>query len=83
LAAQEALILLTDLAHTLLAGCRGWMFQDSPCAHAGIYQIVKELFPIPGKVMMEEGQLVQWRLKASHPLAKPMLACLTRLFDAF
>ncbi len=83
LAAQEALILLTDLAHNLLAWSRGWMFQDSPFAHAGIYRIVKELFPIPGKVMIEEGQLVKLRLKASHPLAKPMLACLTRLFDAF
>jgi hypothetical protein len=30
LAAQEALILLTDLAHNLLAWSRGWMFHDSP-----------------------------------------------------
>ena len=83
LAAPEALVLLTDLAHHLLAWSRGWMFQDSPCAPAGIYRIVNERLPMPGKVMIEEGQLVTLRLKASHPLAKPMLACLTRLFDAF
>ena len=83
LAAQEALVLLTDLAHNLLAWTRDWMLHDSPFADAGIYRIVKELLPIPGKVVMEEGQLVKLRLKQSHPLAKPMLVCLTRLFDQF
>ena len=83
LAAQEALVVLTDLAHNLLAWTRGWMFRDSPFADAGIYRIVKELFPIPGKVMVEEGQIVKLRLKASHPLAQPMLTCLTRLFEPF
>jgi Transposase DDE domain group 1 len=83
LAAQEALVLLTDLAHNLLAWTRDWMFQDSPFADAGIYRIVKELLPIPGKVVVAAGQLVKLRLKQSHPLAKPMLVCLTRLFDQF
>jgi hypothetical protein len=73
--------LLTDLAHNLLAWTRDWIFRDSPLADAGIYRIVKELSPIPGKVMVEKGQIVKLRLKTSHPLAKPMLACLTRLFD--
>ena len=82
LAAQAALIVLTDCAPKLLAWSRGGLVQESPFAHAGSYRSVKELFPIPGKVRMEEGQLVQLRLKASHPLAKPMLTCLPRLFDA-
>ena len=83
LAAQEALVLLTDLAHNLLAWSQGWLFRDSPFAEAGIYRIIKELFPISGKVTVEEGQIVKLRLKGSHPCAKPMLACLTRLFDRF
>ena len=83
LAAQEALVWLTDLAHHLLAWTRDGLFRDSPLADAGIYRRVKELFPIPGKVMVEGGQLVKLRLKTSHPLAKPMLACLTRSFDRF
>jgi hypothetical protein len=83
LAAQEALVLLTDLAHNLLAWTRDWIFQGSPFAEAGIYRIIKELLPIPGQVVVEEGQLVKLRLKESHPLAKPMLVCLTRLFDQF
>jgi hypothetical protein len=82
-AAQEALGVLTDLAHNLLAWTREWIFRDSPFADAGIYRMVKELFPIPGNVMVEEGPIVTWRLKTSHPLTKPMLACLTRLFDRF
>jgi Transposase DDE domain group 1 len=83
LAAQEALVLLTDLAHNLLAWTREWIFRDSPFADAGIYRMVKELLPIPGRVVVEEGQIVKLRLKASHPLAKPMLVCLARLFDRF
>lgn len=83
LAAQEALVLLTDLAHNLLAWTRGWLFGNSPFADAGLYRIIKELFPIPGKILVQEGRIVKLRLKASHPLAKPVLACLTRLFDQF
>jgi Transposase DDE domain group 1 len=83
LAAQEALVLLTDLAHNLLAWTREWIFRDSPFADAGIYRMIKELLPIPGKIVVTEGQIVKLRLKASHPLAKPMLARLTRSFDRF
>jgi hypothetical protein len=83
LAAQAALVLLTDLAHHLLAWTREWIFRDSPVVEAGIYRMVKERLPIPGKVVVEEGHLVKCRLKTSHPLAQPMLVCLARLFDRF
>jgi hypothetical protein len=83
LAAQEALVSLTDLAHNLLAWTRGWIFRDSPFADADICRMVKELSPIPGTVVVTEGQIVKWRLKASHPLAKLMSACLARLSDRF
>jgi hypothetical protein len=83
LAAQEALVLRTALAHNLLAWTREWIFRDSPFADAGIHRMVKDLLPIPGKVVIEEGRLVKLRLKTSHPLAKPMLVCLARLFERF
>lgn len=83
LAAQEALVLLTDLAHNLLAWTREWIFRDSPFVDAGIYRMVNELLPIPGKVVVEEGHIVKRRLQTSHPLAKPMLVCFARLFDRF
>jgi hypothetical protein len=59
LTAQKALVLLTDLAHNLLAWTCDWRFHGSPSADAGIYRMVKDLFPIPGKVMVEEGQIVK------------------------
>jgi len=83
LAAQEALVLLTDLAHNLLAWTREWIFRDSPFADAGIYRMVKELLPIPGKVVIDEGHSVTLQLQTSHPLAEPILVCLARLFDRF
>jgi hypothetical protein len=83
LAAQEALILLTELAHNLLAWTRGWMCGGSPFADAGIYRLIKELLPIPGEVTVQGGQVVKLRLKESHPFARPMLACLTRFFEQF
>jgi hypothetical protein len=69
--------------YRLLAWTREWIFRDSPLADAGIYRMVKELLPIPGKVVIDEGHIVKLRLKPSHPLAKPMLVCLARLFDRF
>jgi hypothetical protein len=39
--------------------------------------------PIPGKVMFEDDQLVKVRLQATHPLAKPVLACLSRILAEF
>jgi hypothetical protein len=83
LAAQEALVWLTDLAHTLLAWTREGSFRESPFADAGIYRMVKELWPSPGTVGVAEGHIVKLRLKASHPLATPMLVCLARLLARF
>jgi hypothetical protein len=59
LAAQEALVVLTDLAHNRLAWTRGWLFGNSPVADAGRYRIIKELFPIPGKILGPEGRIVK------------------------
>jgi hypothetical protein len=81
LAAQAALVWLTDVAHNRLAWSRGWRFRHAPVAEAGIDRRVNELVPIPGQVRGEAGPIVKWRLKASHPLAKPMLACLTRVCE--
>jgi hypothetical protein len=61
--------LLTDVTHNLLAWTCGWLVRPSPFAEAGMYRMVNELFPIPGRVRVHEGQLVKLRLKASHPLA--------------
>jgi hypothetical protein len=79
LAAQEALVLLTDLAHNLVAGLRREMLADSPFADYGPYRIVKELLCIPGKAVVKDGELVQLRLWQSHPHSALILPCLERL----
>src|SRR2546430_13884157 len=42
-----------------------------------------KIMPIPGKVMFKDDQLVKVRLQATHPLAKPVLACLSRILAEF
>ena len=49
----------------------------------GIYFIVNEILTIPGKLLFQDRQLVKLRLKATHPLAKPVLACLARILREF
>jgi len=81
--AQEALVLLTDLAHNILAWtCHVWAAQPE-IGDIGIYSIVHKIMPIPGQVMFEDDQLVKVRLQATHPLAKPVLACLSRMLAEF
>src|SRR5512132_1818867 len=79
LAAQEAVVWRTDLAHHLLAWTRAWICRDSPWAEAGIDRRVNDLWPIPGKGVIDAGHSVTLRLKTAHPLAKPLLVCLARL----
>ena len=81
--AQEALVLLTDLAHTIVAGTRRFGALEPDLGDVGIYFIVNEILTIPGKLLFHDRQLVKWRLKATHPLARPVLACLARLLREF
>jgi hypothetical protein len=81
--AQEALVLLTDLAHNIFAWSRHFWAAQPEIRDLGIYSIVNKIMPIPGKVMFEDDQLVKVRLQATHPLAKPVLACLSRILAEF
>ncbi len=81
--AQEALVLLTDLAHNILAWTRPFWAAQPEIGDLGIYSIVNKIMPIPGKVMFEDDQLVKVRLQGTHPLAKPVLACLSRMLAEF
>lgn len=81
--AQETLVLLTDLAHNILAWTRRFWAPAPPLGYAGIYFIINEILPIPGKLQFQDRQLVKVRLQATHPLAKPVLACLSRMLVEF
>lgn len=79
--AQEALILLADVAHNLLA----WFYRDllmgTRFAGYGPKRIIQQLLCIPGELVFEDETLVEVRLKQSHALAEPMLDILARLWD--
>jgi hypothetical protein len=81
--AQEALVLLTDLAHNILAWSRDFWSSEAKIGDLGIYGIINKIMPIPGKLTFEDGKLVKARLQATHPLAKPVISCLSRLLRDF
>jgi hypothetical protein len=81
--AQEALVLLTDLAHNILAWTRRFWAAEPDIGDVGLYCIINEILTIPGRLLFQDRQLVKLRLKATHPLAKPALACLARILREF
>lgn len=81
--AQAALVLLTDLAHNILAWSRRFWAAEPEIGNVGIYFIINEILPIPGKLMFQNRQLAKVRLQATHPLAKPVLSCLSRILAEF
>ncbi len=80
--AQEALVLLTDLAHNIVGWTRP-IWANEPYLNGGTEFIMKKIFEIPGKAMFDENELIKLRLKASHPFAKPVLKCLEHLLEEF
>jgi hypothetical protein len=83
LEAQEALVLLTDLAHNILAWSRDFWASEPKIGDLGIYGIIHKIMAIPGKLTFEDGKLVKARLQVTHPLAKPVVSCLSRLLRDF
>jgi hypothetical protein len=81
--AQEALILLTDVAHNLLAWTAHWMFAQTPWAHFGPLRLTQDLLTIPGRLHFKHHRLVEVELKASHPYAGVVATGLQKLLDHF
>jgi hypothetical protein len=81
--AQEALVLLTDLAHNTLSWLQPWMFAGSPFANWGPIRIIRDLFAIPGEVVIKGGQLIKVRLSRAHPYASEMAVCLAKMLEKF
>jgi len=83
LAAQEALILLTDVAHNLLAWARLWMFPDAKLAQYGPLRLTADVLCLPGHLVFEQGRLVQVQLNALHSHAAEVAVAIWHLFDHF
>jgi len=81
--AQEGLILLTDLAHNLVSWMHHWVLEDTAFAGFGAARIVDELFHLPGRVEMKDGQLQKVALLQSHPYAGSMQKILQNLLAFF
>jgi hypothetical protein len=78
LLAQKALVLLTDLAHNLLADFRTRALADSPFAQWGLKRMVRDLFAIPGRLYLEDGQLKRIELLTTHPYTDALIISLER-----
>jgi len=78
LAAQKALVLLTDLVHNLLSDFRQRGLADSRFAHWGSKRIVRDLLAIPGRLYFEDGQVKRIELLSSHPYTDELIICLEK-----
>ena len=83
LAAQEALILLTDVAHNLLAWVPRWMFPGEPLAAFGTTRLVEDVLHLPGRLLFHGDRLAEVQLNQLHPYAEQVAAGLQRLLAHF
>lgn len=84
LAAQEALILLTDLAHNLLAWTSRWMFPATETlAGFGTTRLTEDVLCLPGRLLFHQDRLVEVQLNPRHPYASQVAAGLERLLAHF
>lgn len=70
--AQEALALVTDLAHNLLSWVHHAVLETTPFADFGTQRMVRDLLCIPGRLEFREGKLCKVALLDTHPYAPEM-----------
>ena len=79
--AQRAIILMTDLAHNLLADFRHQALADSRFAHWGLKRIVRDLLAVPGRLYLSGSQLKRIELLATYPYADELIICLEKYYS--
>lgn len=75
---QKALVLLTDLAHNLMADFHHQALVGTKFEPFGQKRIVRDLLQIPGQLIFANGQLKRIELLTTHPNARELLICLER-----
>ena len=83
LAAQETLVLLTDVAHNLLAWMRQWMFPRGTLAQYGPLRLTEDVLRLPGRLIFEREHLIEVQLNKLHPHAAEVAEAIQRLLDHF
>jgi hypothetical protein len=74
---QKGYLLLTDLAHNLLADFYHQALVDTRFASYGLKRIVRDLLAMPGRLYFEHGQLVRVELSQNQN-ARDLAMCLER-----
>jgi hypothetical protein len=82
-AAQEALVLLTDVSHNLLSWTRHWMFPEGDLAGYGPLRLIEDVLCMPGHLIFEGERLSEVHLNQLHPHAAAVAVGLERLFERF
>lgn len=78
--AQEAWVIVTDLAHNLLTWTHDWMWLGSPFETWGHFRLVQDVLNIPGYLVFKGAKLEKVALHRDHPFAGETQDCLVRLF---
>lgn len=76
--AQEATILLTDIAHNLLADFKQNGLRGSRFADFGLKRIVRDLLQMSGTITFEDGNLTKIELLSQKQFASDLLPCLEK-----
>lgn len=75
---QKGYILLTDLAHNLLADFYHRALAGSKFEGYGPKRIVRDLLAVPGKLVFDDQQLVRVELLSQNQFSKDLAICLER-----
>ena len=71
LAAQRLVVLLMQLAHTVLIWSRRWLAAQAPrLGGCGIVRLVQEVWAVPGRVKVSAESVQRVRLCPDHPRAR-------------
>lgn len=76
-AGQQTYILLTDLAHNLLADFLRTL-ADSPFEDYGPKRIVRDLLTIPGNLVFQDDSLIRVELLSQKQFSRDLAICLER-----
>jgi hypothetical protein len=78
---QTAYILLTDLAHNLLADFRRHALVGSRFESYGLKRIVRDIFCVPGTLIFDDqGKLIYVKLLSQMKISADLLICLERYY---
>jgi hypothetical protein len=75
---QKGYIMLTDLAHNLLADFYHQALREDPFEKYGPKRIVRDLIKTPGKLIFDDERLVRIELQKQKPASEALVACLKK-----